>query len=108
MRTDDPQWQGGVRQRPLTPEEVGANIRKHLGPIQDCYARERLNTPRPSSFFFQLDIPPDGSTHTVTMLEASDPAQLILTACVSDVLRTLEFPAHNGEPLQVKVPLSAE
>ena len=106
LRNDDAVSPSGVRIKPVTAEEVGEMVRKKIGAIHECYARERLNTPNPSALVFELDIPTDGSGHQVALVSASDKGQIILEACVSDILKALDFPSHSGQPLKVKVPFN--
>lgn len=106
LRDDDAVSASGVRIKPLSAEEVERMVRKRIGAIHECYARERLNTPNPAALVFELDIPADGSGHEVTLVSASEQGQIILEACVTDVLKGLDFPAHSGQPLKVKIPFN--
>jgi hypothetical protein len=104
----DPDWKDGVRQKPLTAEEVTQEVNGHLEELQKCFSRERLNASAVSAYTFRMEIPNDGSPPKVALVSNTPPPkedQLFLVNCLSDVLRRIKFPAHVGEKLKIDVPI---
>jgi hypothetical protein len=96
----------GVRQRPLSEAEAGKMIDEARPRIVDCYMRERFNTKRAlSDFEVRLKVPVDGSRAKAEIARASIPGQIMLEACVMDVLTSIHFPAHSGASLLLAVPI---
>lgn len=106
---ESPEFIDGVRQRPLTPEEVTEQIREGLTKFEDCYRRERLNFTFPtlSSYTFRFQVPADGSKNRIGVVEETQPGQQALRLCLADALRSIRFPAHTGKTITIDVPIAA-
>jgi len=100
-------WKATIRQRPLSPEEVRDMIAARGDALGACYARERLSADKLSGYVFELEIPNNGSRHTVTRVHASVDGQAILEECVTGVLAGVEFPAHTGAPFKMQIPIES-
>lgn len=99
-------FQPAVRPEPLTAEEVGALVQDAAPSIAACYHRERLSSDVLSSYVFELAIPNDSLPQSVAKISSSLEGQSFLEECVSEVLKRIKFPAHAGDDLKVRVPIS--
>jgi hypothetical protein len=104
---DEDPWINGVRQRPLSEEEVDATIKKNRERVVGCYRRERLNNDgKLSDYVFRLEIPADGKAPKVSAVSATVAGQRALELCLSDTLAALRFPPHAGAKLVLNVPIA--
>ena len=96
----------GVRQRPLTEAEAEQRLRKGAPQYEICYRREMLNlTQKLSSYIFRVWIPTDGSGADVEMEKATVKNQITLQECLEEAISRVPFPAHNGQPITLRVPV---
>lgn len=102
---EQPLFVDGVRQKPITNEEVTAQVGTRRSRLAACYRSERLNTKELARFLFELTIPNDGSEAPVEMLTMEPQGQPILEACVAQALKSLRFPPHIGEVRKLRVPI---
>lgn len=100
-----PSFVDGVRQKPVTSDEVEREVGRRRGKLAACYRTERLNSKTPAAFLLELTIPNDGSAVPVTVLTSEPPGQHILQACILGALNDLRFPPHVGEVLRLRVPI---
>ncbi|MCK6545652.1 hypothetical protein L6R52_07265 [Myxococcota bacterium] len=102
-----PAYVDGVRQRPLTVEEVEDAVKRSRERIVACYRTERLNDPTSKlpSFTFEVSIPTDGSAQKVTMTSTDATPLRVLEGCLRDALIAIRFPPHVGTTLVVQVPI---
>jgi hypothetical protein len=105
METGGPRFVDGVRQEPLTVDEVHARILKDRRRIGQCHRAERLNSSAVTAVTFHLTIPNTGGTPAVKLIASTRPEQRALAACVGDILRALTFPPHVGETVELDVPI---
>lgn len=104
----NPLWKDGVMQKPLTPEDAVRYINKAEPQLAVCYRREAMNISldqKLSDYVFQIWIPPDGSETEVELVSETVSGQKALYGCVEDVLGNINFPAHVGEAMTLKVPI---
>jgi hypothetical protein len=103
---EDPNWKNGVRQTPVTPDEISKMISARSEELQKCYNRARINNDKVRAFTYKLDVPNDGSDVKVTLVGTPPTmAQKFQSTCLGDVIRQLRVPAHVGQPFQVEVPI---
>lgn len=101
-----PLWKDGVMQKPLTTQEAERYLRQASADLSLCYQREEMNlVGKTSNYVFQVFIPVDGSTPDVTVVKESIPNQVTLRDCLTQAIERVQFPAHVGEPLTLKVPI---
>lgn len=105
MTKAPPPVSDGVRREALAPAEVERAVQGQAARFEACYRSEAMNSPKLSSYVYRLDVPPDGSAPVVHLQKASIPEQKLLEDCVTQVLRSLRFPAHTGARLEVEVPI---
>lgn len=105
METGGPRFVDGVRQEPLTIDEVHERVLKERRKIGQCHRAERLNSTTVASVTFHLTIPNTGGVPTVKLIASTRPEQRALAACVGDILRALTFPAHVGETIELDLPI---
>jgi hypothetical protein len=104
---EPPAYVDGVRQRPLTVEEVEDAVARSRERIVACYRTERFNdaTSKLPSFSLRMEIPTDGTAQKVTITSQATTPQRVLEGCVRDALIAIRFPPHAGAPLVVDVPI---
>lgn len=102
---DPPLFVDGVRQKPVTNEEVTRAIGGRRNRLAACYRTERLNTKELARFLYEITIPNDGSEAPIQMLTMEPTGQPILEACVTQALKNLRFPPHVGEVRKLRVPI---
>lgn len=93
-------------QKPLTPQQAEQYLQRAAPDFGVCYKRERMNMAKQiSDYVFQLVIPPDGTQPEVSVVRESVPGQVALRDCLSEALQRVDFPAHVGSPITIKVPI---
>lgn len=101
-----PLFKEGVRQTPLTPTEAEQRLQNAVSNIEVCYRREVLNVAdETSNYLFQVSIPTDASAPMVTIVEETVPGQVNLRTCLIETFGRVQFPAHVGEPITLRVPV---
>lgn len=106
---DSPEFIDGVRQRPLTAQEVGRALAARTARFGRCYQRVRLTLGlnAPSDFVARLRVGSDGGPPVAEIVEATAAGQDDLERCIVGELESLEFPPHVGETVIVDVPIRA-
>lgn len=102
---EPPPFVDGVRQKPVTGEEVEREVGRRRARLAACYRSERLNSTALAAFLLELAVPKDGGEVSMTVLSSEPPGQLLLQACILGALADLRFPPHVGEPLRLRVPI---
>lgn len=91
---------------PYPPEAVRRVVLAHLGALHDCY-RAAASQPPPDAQHFALRwrIEPDGTVSVATIEPAGALPLRELRACLTDVVRTWRFPAHEGGVVTITYPM---
>lgn len=98
----------GVRQAPLTQEEVEAKIRGQADQLRTCYGRERYNLNVDlKDFTYKVTVPPDGTPSSAQVQGEVPENQILLSECLAEVLRRIRYPAHVGAKITLMVPIKA-
>lgn len=104
-----PLFQDGVLQRELTTKDAERYLRQATPNMDVCYRRELLNmAPKVSSYMLQITIHPDGRKATVEILKETVPNQVTLRGCLIEAIEAVDFPAHLGKVIKLKVPVHGE
>lgn len=99
-------YEDGVRQLPLTEDEVEARVRALAPRLENCYREERLNlSAELSEYLFEIVVPADGQPVEVDVVEESVPEQVSLHDCMLRIFSSMKFTAHVGEPITLRVPV---
>lgn len=70
-------------------------VRAKQPALDDCYAREYLvGSPLGATYDFELVVPPAAIAHRVKIVGRSNAEKLQLEMCLTEVLRSVQFPAR--------------
>lgn len=105
----DPEYVDGVRQRPLTVEEVTLEFRKRSDRLSRCYKLVRLTygLEDRSDYVIRYRVPNTGEPPSAEIVQATRPHQDKLGRCIVEQLEAFEFPPHRGKDLVFDVPIRA-
>lgn len=96
----------GVLQRELTPKDAERFLRQAVPDFDVCYRREALNlVEKVSSYMLAVKVPTDGMPAKVEVLQETVPDQVVLRGCLIEAIERVNFPAHIGKPITLKVPI---
>lgn len=92
----------------LKPDEIQSVVRASRKEMRACYETLlKSDAKAAGSVVFEFSIAPDGSVVSATINDTKstlrDPA---LWACTTDVVKSLKFPATNGEVVKVAYPMA--
>lgn len=87
-------------------EDAAARISAQGEGFAQCFEEERYGIESSSvRLLFELSLPPAGGRPEVRVVEAGPASLSYLRDCLTEALRALEFPPHEGPVWKLQVPL---